>query len=280
MWNSVIVPNKNEHLTPFENNDYINCKYILENISTTNLTYGYDVCLKNGNDSKEMIFKTLKIILPELESDDIEEVLPMLDIKMGFYVDFPDIFDYSVNSAIVSSRGKISSRMIYALFYVYTIKQTIKVPGSILEIGAGTGRTAYYAYKMGFKKYTIVDIKSTGIVQAHYNFNILGEENVSLYGEEYKNQFLTLIPSDNFNEIKEKYDLVVNFDGLTEYGKEQAESYLEHSKELSDLFLSINHTFNEFTINQIAKNIKSSELCDYRLDIPNLIYFKELIILN
>ena len=40
MWNSVIVPSKIEYLTPFENNDYSNCKYILENIKSSEL-YDY-----------------------------------------------------------------------------------------------------------------------------------------------------------------------------------------------------------------------------------------------
>ena len=284
MWAYVIIPQYcDKYLECFKNNDYINCKDILEHINNTTLTYGYDICLLDGVGSAEIIFKTLKFILPELQNENIEEILILLDKKLGFYVDFPDIFDYSCNASITSSRGKISFRMVFALFYIYTIKETLKETLkenkklNILEIGAGTGRTAYYAYKAGFKKYTIVDTLSTGVVQAHYNFNVLGEENVLLYGEEPKNQFLTLIPSHHFNQIKETYDIIVNFDGLTEYGIKTAQDYLNYSKKISNLFLSINHTSNEFNIKDLNCNLISSELCDYRLDSPNLIYYKDLI---
>ena len=233
MWYDDIVPsNCTDVLTYFKNNNVELIKYSLENISQTNLTYGYDLICIDGSDHSLIIYKTFEKLLNEmnilpiyLENNilDIEAILPLIDLKCGFKVEFPEIFDYSAHSALICSRGKISSRMMYALYYVYNIAKNVEniSEASVLEIGAGTGRTAYYAFKFGFKKYTIVDIISTQIVQAHYNFNLLGTDKVSLYGEDnYNNCFLNLCPADKFNYLNDTYDIICNFDGLTEYNDE------------------------------------------------------------
>jgi SAM-dependent methyltransferase len=265
----------------------------LENISQTNLTYGYDLICKNGSDSILIVYKTFEKLLNEmnilpiyLENNilDIEAILPFIDLKCGFKVEFPEIFDYSANSALICSRGKISSRMMYALYYVYNIAKNVEniSEASVLEIGAGTGRTAYYAFKFGFKKYTIVDIISTQIVQAHYNFNLLGTDKVSLYGEDnYNNCFLNLCPADKFNYLNDTYDIICNFDGLTEYGIDIATNYLNRSMSLTKKFLSINHSTNSYSFTDLYSKIKKikkvlKETCDYRIDI-NLDYYKEII---
>ena len=294
MWYDDIVPsNCTDVLTYFKNNNVELIKYSLENISQTNLTYGYDLICIDGSDHSLIIYKTFEKLLNEmnilpiyLENNilDIEAILPLIDLKCGFKVEFPEIFDYSAHSALICSRGKISSRMMYALYYVYNIAKNVEniSEASVLEIGAGTGRTAYYAFKFGFKKYTIVDIISTQIVQAHYNFNLLGTDKVSLYGEDnYNNCFLNLCPADKFNYLNDTYDIICNFDGLTEYGIDIATNYLNRSMSLTKKFLSINHTTNSYSFTDLyskIKNIKKvlKETCDYRIDI-NLDYYKEII---
>jgi hypothetical protein len=294
MWYDDIVPsNCTDVLTYFRNNNIELIKYSLENISQTNLTYGYDLICKNGSDSILIVYKTFEKLLNEmnilpiyLENNilDIEAILPFIDLKCGFKVEFPEIFDYSANSALICSRGKISSRMMYALYYVYNIAKNVEniSEASVLEIGAGTGRTAYYAFKFGFKKYTIVDIISTQIVQAHYNFNLLGTDKVSLYGEDnYNNCFLNLCPADKFNYLNDTYDIICNFDGLTEYGIDIATNYLNRSMSLTKKFLSINHSTNSYSFTDLYSKIKKikkvlKETCDYRIDI-NLDYYKEII---
>ena len=294
MWYDDIVPsNCTDVLTYFKNNNVELIKYSLENISQTNLTYGYDLICIDGSDHSLIIYKTFEKLLNEmnilpiyLENNilDIEAILPLIDLKCGFKVEFPEIFDYSAHSALICSRGKISSRMMYALYYVYNIAKNVEniSEASVVEIGAGTGRTAYYAFKFGFKKYTIVDIISTQIVQAHYNFNLLGTDKVSLYGEDnYNNCFLNLCPADKFNYLNDTYDIICNFDGLTEYGIDIATNYLNRSMSLTKKFLSINHTTNSYSFTDLyskIKNIKKvlKETCDYRIDI-NLDYYKEII---
>ena len=295
MWDLSIVPTYCQDLfTYLRNSDIEKLNYNLEHISLTNFTYGYDLIVLNGNDSVEIIYKILKKLLSEMnilpiyfENDilDIESILKLLDTKCGFFIDFPEVFDYSANCLLTCSRGKISSRMVYALYYVWNISMNVTniSESSVLEIGAGTGRTAYYAYKFGFKKYTIVDILSTQIVQSHYNFNILGENNVSLYGEDNFNKcFLNMYPSNKFNDLNETYDIICNFDGLTEYGIDIATNYLNKCMNLTKKFLSINHTLNSYTFTDLYNNndnikLLLKEKCDYRIDYPNLNYYKEII---
>ena len=293
MWDFLIVPSFcSIYLDDFHNNNFEKCNYYLENISKTNLTYGYDILTINGCDNREIIYKTLNKLITEMKIDpiyinnnilDIEELLPIIDIKCGFIVEFPDIYDYSTNSSLICSRGKISHRMLFALYYVYNIKNNVDDVSntSVLEIGAGTGRTAYYAYKFGFKSYTILDIISTNIVQAHYNFNVLGSENVSLWRDNL-NCFLTIIPSSEFDNLTNKYDIIVNFDGLTEYGLDVATKYFNNFHKLTTKFLSINHVYNNYTVENIYTNNKNCKLifkeeCNYRIDEPELGYYKELL---
>ena len=175
--------------------------------------------------------------------------------------------------------------MVYALYYVYNITKCFDDYKniSVLEIGAGTGRTAYYAYKFGFKNYSIIDIISTGIVQAHYNFNVLGLENVCLYDEIDNNCFLKIIPSTKLNDLNDKYDIVVNFDGLTEYGLDIATNYFNKIINITNKFLSINHTSNAYSVQDLYKNKSNIQLinreeCNYRIDSPDLNYYKEIIL--
>ena len=84
------------------------------------------------------------------------------------------------------------------------------------------------------KKYTIVDILSTNIIQFHYNSCVFGSHNVSLFGETNFNAcFLNLMPCDKFDIIRETYDVVCNFDGLTEYGISTAMNYINKSKQIT-----------------------------------------------
>jgi hypothetical protein len=295
MWDNLIVPNV---FVSFENNLIENnlekCKYDLENISSTHLTYGYDLTRSNGSDSIDIIYKTFKLLLDEMSIDyiidsngkfDLEAIFPTIDQKIGFKLDFPEVYCYSANAALNSTRGNISSRMVYALLYVWNIKQNIDnvKNASILEIGAGCGRTAYFAYKFGFKKYSIIDIISTNIVQYHFCYNILGKDKVSLgYNNSNDGKFLHILNNGEYESINEQYDIICNFDGLTEYGINNATDYFNKFCLLTKKVLSINHTTNEYTFTDLYRskeNIKliSKEKYDYRIDMGNLEYYKEII---
>jgi len=114
MWDCSIVPGFcSIYLGDFHNNNFEKCNYYLENISKTSLTYGYDICIYNGHGNSDITYKTLNKLITEMKIHpiytsnnvlDIEELLPLIDIKCGFRVEFPDIYDYSTNSDLICSR--------------------------------------------------------------------------------------------------------------------------------------------------------------------------------
>ena len=82
----------------------------------------------------------------------------------------------------------------------------------------------------------------------------LGEDNVALEGEHNKqNQSeIKLIRPEIFTNSREKYDLIVNADSMTEMGRAVADGYWDHAQERAPQFLSINHEVNEFTVRDIS----------------------------
>ena len=295
----IICPNKkmdnyiyqNQTFKFFIDNKYSECNNILENINETNLSWGYDTNSTMWKDIKTTTLDNtcLLALLKKMDIEpiytngtlDMEKLFPFLDKKCGFKIEFPLIYKYSGNLAYKTSRGLITQRNLFALYYIWSIVSsfyTIK-DISVLEIGAGTGYTAFWAYKFGFKSYTMVDIIETGIVQAHYNFNILSSENVKLYGEPFSNRFLTIIPASEFNNISDTFDIVVNFDGITEYGIDTANNYLVRSMKITSRFLSINHTSNSYSFKDLYKKLPNIKLLlqekdNYRTDST---YIRELI---
>jgi len=112
-----------------------------------------------------------------------EEILEKLnDKRWPFSVSNP----FPAEHGLKSSRGIISFRLPQALYQAWRIKQLVNGIDnpSILEIGAGLGRTAYYAYELGLKDYSIVDIPITAALQAYFLGRSLGERNIHLDGEQ------------------------------------------------------------------------------------------------
>lgn len=164
-----------------------------------------------------------------------------------------------------TSRGIISYRVPQALYQAWRIKQLVKGIDNprILEIGAGLGRTAYYAYELGLRDYSIVDIPITAASQAYFLGRTLGENNIHLDGEptlESIQKVKVLSPQTFINENK-TYDLVLNADSLTEMDLSTANAYWKKIKSSTDMFLSINHEANPFCVRDlIAEDLPNIEI--------------------
>jgi hypothetical protein len=103
---------------------------------------------------------------------------------------------YNSDFGLYSSRGIIKYRSIHSLHFVSRMKEILKdniTNSTIIEIGAGLGRNAYYAKKLGVKKYIIIDIPETCIMSSYYLGKTLGEENITLYPETSDN-YLHILP--------------------------------------------------------------------------------------
>ena len=97
----------------------------------------------------------------------------------------------------------------------------------IVEIGAGLGRTAYFAWQLGLRDLTIIDIAMSGVAQAYFLGRVLGADAVRLYGEEPgSGSCIRILPPSAFLEAGDHYDLLLNIDSWTEMPKETARQYL------------------------------------------------------
>jgi hypothetical protein len=180
---------------------------------------------------------------------DPEEVLRALDSKFGFAVRFPNPFADEVGLA--TSRGIVSYRAVQALYQAYRIFELIgrRSSARIAEIGGGLGRTAYYARQFGIRNYTIIDLPMTAVAQGYFLGRTLGADAVGLFGE--SSAGCDVLPPMSFLEGTEKYDLVVNVDSLTEMARDTARAYVEAIRARAAMFLSINHEYNAFSVNDI-----------------------------
>lgn len=170
-----------------------------------------------------------------------------------------------------SSSGVISYRDPQALYQAWRIKQLVAEIENprVLEIGAGLGRTAFYAYKLGIKDYTIVDIPVTATAQAYFLGRSLGEGSIVLDGEfaDSEPEKVKIISPQTFLEECGAYDLIINVDSLTEMDIHVAKAYWEKIKGLTETFLSINHEANDFRVCDLI-----SEDLD-RLDVQRGLYW-------
>jgi len=190
--------------------------------------------------------------LPPFE--DAATILDRLDAAMGFRVDFPN--PYPLEFGLQTSRGVASYRAIQALYQAYRTKTLIgdrRGHARVLEIGAGLGRSAYYCYKAGIRDYTIIDLPFTGVSQAIHLGTVLGENAIRLQGEISGAPIAILAPGD-FIDGSATYDLVVNFDSMTEMGVVTQQAYMGQISKSARAFLSVNHEYNPITVSSLIRD--------------------------
>ncbi len=183
---------------------------------------------------------------------DTEVLLQRIDEELNWKVEFPN--PYPNEYGLETKRGVASYRAVQALYQAWRVRELldgITYP-RVIEIGAGLGRTAYYAYKLGVKDYTIVDLALVNVSQAHFLASVLGSENIKVYGERETGLGVKILPTQSFAELKGMYDLILNVDSLTEMDKGVALRYLNAIRRKTSIFVSINHENNTFTVKELA----------------------------
>ncbi len=122
------------------------------------------------------------------------------------------------------------------------------------------GRSAYYAWKVGLKNYTLVDVPMTSISQGYFLMRCLGEDAVVLPGESRRNrEQIQIMHSDEFFSSSAQFDLIANVDSLTELGHDLALRYLKKISSIAPAFLSVNHEANTIRVSDLLRE----------LDVPN-----------
>jgi hypothetical protein len=177
-----------------------------------------------------------------------ESILAKLDERFGFRIDFPN--PYPDEYGLETERGIASYRAIHALWQAWRIQDNLNNPQTarVLEIGAGLGRTAYYAQKFGIGSYCIVDIPFTAISSAYFLASTLGEDRIHLFGEPQTDAPIRIMTPEAFLALDGPFDLIANFDSFTEIDQTMAVRYWDKIFNVSSVFLSVNHEANAFRV--------------------------------
>ena len=185
-----------------------------------------------------------------------DHVIDALDAYFGVPLEFKNPFadEYGTQT----KRGVISLMVPQALYHAWRGRELVKgiARPRILEIGGGLGRAAYFAWQMGIKDYTIIDLPLSGLSQANFLMRVIGEENVVLQGEDAaasSAKIKLLKPSAFLEGELSRYDLIINANSMTEMSRETAERYWNRIRKATSRFLSINHESNPFTVREIAE---------------------------
>jgi hypothetical protein len=195
-------------------------------------------------------------------SMDHENTLRSLDRLLGQRIVFPN---FPAELGLVTSRGTASFRAVLALYNAWRALTLLADMDdrSIIEIGPGAGRTAYYAYSAGITDYTTVDLPIGIVSQACFLGKALGPDKIWLPADDPKlangriRLLVEQLPDRN-------YGLALNTDSLTEMTSTIAQQYLRWISQHCRFFLSINYDKNYFTVDQLATKwfkLENSHVC-------------------
>ena len=197
------------------------------------------------------------------EKPNLDFLISEIERKINLELEFKNVFPGE--KGVKTQKGIISSREIQAIYQAYQIKEISKKNNfkSILEIGGGLGRTAYYCYKFGIKDLTIVDLLIPQVCQLNYLSRVLNEETIlnekqieKIDGLEDKIKIIS--PNYLFNN-EEKYDLVFNSDSFTEIDTLSQIKYVNFISEKTNYFYSINHECNKNKVSELFSKKKINE---------------------
>lgn len=191
-----------------------------------------------------------------------DEVIRGIEAALGREIYFPNIYYGTVGAR--SYRGIVTYRAVQALYVAFRVAQIIQdslhnnAQRCVCEIGAGLGRSAFYANLLGLKDYTLVDVPMTTISQGYYLMRCLGEDAVALPGEaRHSREQIRLMHSEDFFVSEERFDLIANVDSLTELGHDLAVRYLRKISAITPTFLSINHEVNPIRVVDLLKELET-----------------------
>ncbi len=130
---------------------------------------------------------------------------------------------------------------------------------SMLEIGGGSGTTAFWCNQIGLGPIQIFDLPHVAILQAFYLLKVLPDANIVLYGEDQivEQPDITIFPHWALNELPRiSPALVFNQDSFAEMSTEVVQKYLRGIVDINaTCLLSIHHestaTFNASLTEQV-----------------------------
>lgn len=207
------------------------------------------------------------------DTEVIDAVLASLDETIRF----PNPFEGECG--IEYKNHCVSVRAAQALYQTIRVDQLAKASRceSILEIGAGLGRSAYFAYSAGYKSYCIIDIPLTAACQAYFLATTLGNDAVCLFGEPSRSDVIQILPPSSLPDVTA--DLTVNVDSITEMDRSVAQAYVNHALQSSKALFKINHEVNSFRTADLLLDSKAISSLRYPCPIrPG--YIEDIVFLR
>lgn len=292
------------------NGDNASATEIFRNPAENDLFYGFDILTKSFIDSfkkKGAPLSYAKVCLDGLlrfaeavgicpldnkeswnpanldNSIGTEEIIKKIDQSLAWSFSFPNPFPHE--PGLYTSRGVVSYRVPQAIYQAWIINEHVKGIKNprILEIGGGLGRTAYYAYEIGLKDYTIIDLPITSAAQTYFLGRTLGQENLILEGEDtdgLPNDKIKILSPKSFLGSNQIFDLIINVDSMTEMDISVARKYWGKIKQSTKKFISINHESNPFRVKDIISDDRDNFSVQRKLYWMRYGYVEEIININ
>ena len=194
--------------------------------------------------------------ITQFSHSSVDELLDAISASAGVAISFPN--PYPGEYGLLSKRGVIGFRSIQAIYQAWRLKQLARDRPNfrIIEIGAGLGRTAYFAAQFGLCDYTIIDIPLTNAAQGYFLGRTLGPDNISLFGEAVLGR-LRVLPPQSITDMTETFDLMLNVDSFTELTPEVLGKYWRLARCNADALLSINHEIGPFAVRSLFTDDRS-----------------------
>lgn len=166
-----------------------------------------------------------------------DRYLEMLEEAMGVELSAPK-YQGKHFGIKTENHGLYSDRDIMCLGIALRISETYwnRKDIKIANIGGGVGYLEYYLKKLGYDNLTMIDLPTVSASAKYFL-----DTNMSGHG-------VKLISPEEFDG---DYDLVINFDGLTTYGRENAEKYAEKINKNAKHFLSVNREIDDFRVSEL-----------------------------
>lgn len=186
----------------------------------------------------------------------LASAIGLLEKFLGFTLHFPNPFPGEVGAGTI--RGVCSWRAPQALYQAWRVAELSRKFGkTVVEIGGGLGRTAFYARPFGIGDYTIIDLPLTCAAQALFLGLVLGPDAISLAGEHETAAQIKIRPPSYLMNGGKQFDIALNADSMTEMDESFAGAYAATVAVKTKAFLSINHEINTFCVSDLPALAKA-----------------------
>lgn len=188
-----------------------------------------------------------------------DAVMDKIQTAFPFPIQFPP-FSGNCLQGTQTKYGVTSNRHI---FYLWVAKRILELcpnrASGIVEVGAGFGVLGYYLDRLGYRDYTTIDLALINACQTYFLYKNLPGRNFILSGDvpnpfdlQHRDSIKLLHSGDFQNVPKNRFSIMVNMDGLTEYGIADAEKYVQ--SDCAPMLLSINHEVNPFRVCELPQD--------------------------